>query len=1154
MIKKALSIVMFLLIMQQVKAQFKSDFFIKKLAITDTIQVDSLSILPNSIRLSINNNTIDSSVYRLNFASSQITWLTKPLADSVLISYRVFPILFTKKYANKNLNLIAPTSISGNKGLVYRVNANENTVFNLSGFDKSGSISRSVGFGNNQNLTLNSNMVLQLSGKINKEIEILAAISDDNLPIQPEGNTQQLSDFDRVFIQLKRKQATLVVGDYELRKPDSYFMNYFKRTQGAYVSNIITDKKQNIYTTQFAGAIAKGRSARNQIIGLEGNQGPYRLLGNNGEQFIVILSGTERVFIDGELVLRGQDNDYIIDYNTAELIFTTKRLITQNLRISIEFEYSDKTFARSLLFANQNFESKKLKIGFNYYNEQDNPNQPFLQSLSDPQKDFLKTIGNNISQAFFSNATAVPYNNNEVQYNAIDTLGFSNIFVFSTDSLTPKFRVNFTLLGLGKGNYKLKLNATANGRVFEYVAPINGILQGDYEPITLLVTPKKQQLLTLNTNYKLGKRTSIFTETGFSNNDVNLFSTVNNAQNKGLAYKIIAQHAHLLKGNDSTGLQLKSQIAYEYVNKQFKPLERYRSVEFERDFNLAGINTTEIGNENWLSAQIQLYKSPTKQILYRINNFDKQNIYTGFQHAINGNYELKSQQISYAASLLNSKNNLNQEGSFLRQYLKYLKKFKSFETGFNFEQEQNKTKNIATNIFNLQTFAYRQYQFVLQNSATANNKFSLAYTTRYDDLPFGDKLNAFSKGNIYTAKAEFNKNRNSQLAFNASYRTVAYTQKDSLKTDEQTLLGRVDYNFKALRGFIMLNSFYELGTGQEPRREFTYLEVPAGQGIYAWNDYNQNGIKELNEFEISRFPDQAKFIRIFRITNQFIRSNFTAINQNLALNFASLFKTKQNNFYTFAKKISTITALRIDKKVLLGNGGIAAFNPYQTNINNDNLLAFNSFFRNTIFFDRINPLFGIDINYQKTANRLLLTNGFDNRKRSENSIRVRWNFVRKANFIVELKQGSKLFISELFVTNNYAVNFYETQPEFSYQFSTDFRIIFSGAISQQKNAPQYGAESTLNSRLSTELKYNLLKKGIFSARINNITNRFKGTNNTAVAFELLDGLQPGNNLTWSMGFQRTVSNGIQLNLTYEGRKAGDVRTVHTGGMQVRAFF
>ena len=107
-------------------------------------------------------------------------------------------------------------------------------------------------------------------------------------------------------------------------------------------------------------------------------------------------------------------------------------------------------------------------------------------------------------------------------------------------------------------------------------------------------------------------------------------------------------------------------------------------------------------------------------------------------------------------------------------------------------------------------------------------------------------------------------NRNFQLNYSLAYRTLQIL--DTSLTNilpENSLASRLNYHLKLLKGGINSNSFLELGSGLELQKEFIYIEVPAGQGNYTWNDYNENDIKELNEFEIAAFSDQASYIRVF---------------------------------------------------------------------------------------------------------------------------------------------------------------------------------------------------------------------------------------------------------------------------------------------------
>ncbi|MBA3900855.1 MAG: hypothetical protein H0X62_11715 [Bacteroidetes bacterium] len=104
------------------------------------------------------------------------------------------------------------------------------------------------------------------------------------------------------------------------------------------------------------------------------------------------------------------------------------------------------------------------------------------------------------------------------------------------------------------------------------------------------------------------------------------------------------------------------------------------------------------------------------------------------------------------------------------------------------------------------------------------------------------------------------------------------------------------------------------------------------------------------------------------------------------------------------------------------------------------------------------------------------------------------------------------------------------------------------------NSPDLGGEKAFTHNMGSEIKYSVLSKGNLLVNLNYIINEFNASSNTLMAFEMLEGLQVGQNVTWSVSYQRNLSANMQLSLNYTGRTSEDFPAVHTGGVQVRAFF
>ena len=205
-------------------------------------------------------------------------------------------------------------------------------------------------------------------------------------------------------------------------------------------------------------------------------------------------------------------------------------------------------------------------------------------------------------------------------------------------------------------------------------------------------------------------------------------------------------------------------------------------------------------------------------------------------------------------------------------------------------------------------------------------------------------------------------------------------------------------------GLVSGNVLYEVGAGHEQKRDFAFLEVPAGQGEYTWNDYDSNGVQSLNEFEIALFQDQAKYIKIFTPTNQFLKANYNTFNYSIGLNPRSVINlSTAGRFSKFISRINLQSALQINKKEVAK--GLVQFNPFKAPLSDTSLITLNSTFINTFSFNRFSSKWGFDINNARNGSKSLLTYGYESRNLYEWSMRARYNVTKWILVDVTGKKG-----------------------------------------------------------------------------------------------------------------------------------------------------
>lgn len=998
----------------------------------------------------------------------------------------------------------------------------------LGELNSKGSIIRGITFGNNQGQSVQSSMDLQISGKLSKDVTILASISDHNLPIQADGYTQTLEEFDKIYMQLNIKDKSILrAGHLDLLDDKNYFAKYQRRSMGLqFQTQFGTDNKTSVDVSM---GVARSEFHRIRFQGAEGNQGPYRLTGKNGEQFITLISGSEQVFIDGILMKRGENQDYVINYNTGEVTFTSFRPIFQQNYITISFNYTNRNYSRYLFTGKLEHKREKLKLGLNWFMENDNKNAPLALNLSKEDEQILAEAGNDTNLMYAPSGVVTEYDVNKILYSIVAN-PTGNYYQFSTDPTQTLYTVSFTYFGANLGDYKLT-QTTNNGRVFEYVGPN----MGDYRAVRKLPSPQKAQVYSMTSEYLL-KEGKIGADISLSNYDLNLFSSKDSDQNIGYAARIFGNKTFTKNNWKGT-----PSFEYQYIDRQFHILDRINDVEFSRDFNLAKEFSGRTQNRFIFSF---LNKWKNKSLLnYRINYLEEQDAYKGMKNEldfgwIKGKFNTKG-NLSY----LNTNATL-QDTKFIRggATSEYTGKKGSWAVGGSMEHNEKKYND--TQLMDVTSFSWRELFVQKKIGDSSRVKLLSKMYVRDNDSVRENRLQSMNRILGFMAESQLIKNEKTSLNALIHYRKFLYKTDDiSTLQNKDFVVGNILYNQQLFKNGMRLQAFYELGNGQEAQREFQYIKVTDGQGIYKWTDYNGDGVQQLDEFEIAEYSDLAQYIRIYTNSVRYIPSNKNKLQLALFVNPSVVFNT-ENKFlkrWNFNVSLNSQNSYYKKDKVLV-------LNPFQKSdeqiLKNQNILTSVQF----------NPTekSGWNGNYRFIANNNLINANFSNEERKQTSHFVNLGYLFNKEFRLDW-ENSKHDLensSQLFATRDYVLSNFETKPKATYKFTDAVQAEFSSAYREKKRVD--GEELLKAFDITGSVQWERKKTSI-RANFSFINNDFSGNNFSIVGNQMLDGLKPGKNQVWSVFIQQAINSFLQLNFNYEGRNSGE-RTIHIGSMQVKASF
>ncbi len=1119
--------------------------------------VDTVYKLPDE-RIAIGSEVVHAgkmrlysgSDYTLMYRSGEIRFFSILSEDlTITVDYQLMPFTLKTEAVHRILPKIrAPGDTSQSSIRMIPSGNQTGGPLDNSQMIGTGSITRGFTVGSNQDFTLNSGLNVQLSGRVGDDVTIEASLTDENIPIQPEGTTENLQEIDKIFVEIKKAdQYIATFGDFEIGMSGTEFGNYSRKLQGARGA-VRTDA----VTGDIAYATTKGKFASNTLTIIEGSQGPYALTGNNGETNILVIAGTEKVWVNGVQLRRGEDNDYVIDYSSGQITFTRKRLITPESRVTADFEYADDIFRRNTFASGIRTQwlNNKISFGGVFINEYDDKNNPINLSLSDRTIDSLSHIDDDAIPS--SGATVYVDGARRVDpgrgayIRIFDPSANDTIFVYVGADSSGDYNVRFTDFGSGNGDY---VRGNILGE-FVYAGKNNG----SFLPKVALPLPTQTQLASVFADVRPFRNMTFGTEVAFSSFDKNSFSP-KSIDGKAYHFKADIQKQRIgWSGTDLGEFDLFARVRH--MDSTFREIDRVNEPEFNRTWNLPGGYGTPSGTFG-LEEDIKEIRSAYRPVsflqmqgfygdLKRGNDVFNSSRYGG---GVRSSYE-KLPQVNYSIERINSNARGltgTTESDVRRQLFNSYYQVWKMKPGFDYEDEYIRNEvtdstygssyityrpRIDVNGFNKMQFGVMFEKRIdrSRNSTvdSLDSRLSTATTQRY-------YWNVLDWKNI-SSTIEYIERRK---AYHGAFRTA-----ENLDNTSHLISSTVDYH--RWNRAMTVNLEYQVSEQGLQDRKLIFVPVQANTGNFV----------QVAPDSFRQVPKgQGDWIQSTVRVNRFTPVVELKFGTRVRFEFSRFFQDPEDTsaVKVLLKRISTETVFRVEENQRSPNRSyyFIDLSKYQ---NGRQTIRGSIFLRQDVYSTDTEQNWSIRLRYELQKNlTALLTDGNERRRKDMENLRIRLQLTERTALENEWEYETNFKRSTISVSGfNRDFDFYKLKwiPLWSFKPVYQVEWINKGSLVYSRESLAKVTAKSLS--YAPEVIYSFQNKGRASASLEMV--RIYTQKDVFLPFEMLNGLRRGLNTSWLLMLDYRISDHVSASVNYSGRKEPGMETVHIGSAEFRAFF